>query len=93
MANDKCNQTREAQKLAEVKVMELEQRFATAQKELKEAQDDKGKKFTEFGFPFDQTMITGVEGTGKRSLVNNNTADSARLEFIPNSYTPNKWQF
>ena len=41
MANDKCNQTRDAQKLAEVKVMELEQRFATAQKELKEAQDDK----------------------------------------------------
>ena len=45
MANDKCNQTREAQKLAEVKVMELEQRFATAQKELKEAQDEKGKQF------------------------------------------------
>ena len=47
MANDKCNQTREAQKLAEVKVMELEQRFATAQKELKEAQDEKGKKFND----------------------------------------------
>ena len=43
MSNDKCNQTRDAQKLAEVKVMELEQRFATAQKELKEAQDDKCK--------------------------------------------------
>ena len=47
MANDKCNQTREAQKLAEVKVMELEQRFATAQKELKEAQDEKGKTFND----------------------------------------------
>ena len=56
MANDKCNQTREAQKLAEVKVMELEQRFATAQKELKEAQDDKGERFTELVFQFDQIM-------------------------------------
>ena len=56
MANDKCNQTREAQKLAEVKVMELEQRFATAQKELKEAQDDKGELFTELLIRFDQLI-------------------------------------
>ena len=39
---DKYSKTREAQKLAEVKVMELEQRLTTLTAKAKEAEDAKG---------------------------------------------------
>ena len=42
LARDKYEKTREAQKLAEVKVMELEQRLQVAIKEAKDAADEKG---------------------------------------------------